>query len=211
MITKALAQAMFESSLLSKSGVPLDEGWQAILESYPEPEVAALFSALKAELAAAAPSLKPFTDNAALDDDAAVACNFAELAANTSLYERFWSDMAIAYLLKRKVSSSAPSDADVRLGSYLLSSGDGLPEMSLRAELESWSDAPNWEFPEGVTGEFPEDWWDALGISTGDVQFPRTISMILRKCLQGGTLDSVIPEIATSWTRFAQAADRLLV
>lgn len=211
MITKELLLGLYESSLLSRSGSPLTVGWKEIANFYPEPEVTSLFTKLSSDFLSGKPSFKPFEENVSLKNDYVVACHFAELAAASGVYDTFWYTMGVAYLLKKKLASSVPTEVDVRLGSYLLSFGDGVSGMSLRKEIESWTDAKNWKFPEHNTEEnFPEEWWGTFtGIDTNDIQFPRSITLLLKSCLAAGTLDTVIPETAVSWTRFVKVADQL--
>lgn len=210
MITKALVMAMFESSLLCESGFAVTDGWQHIVTEYVDSETKSVFTALRDEFLSGAPSFKPFENSASLKDDLVIACHFAELATYTTQYDIFWHDMAVAYILKKKLSTTTPSEADVRLGSYFLSFGDVAPELSLRTEIESWSKAENWKFPEQSTGgTFPEDWWGTFTVDSHEIQFPRTMLPILKTSLEVGSLETFIPKTIFKWSTFQQVVDQV--
>ena len=125
------------------------------------------------------------------------------------MYGRFWSDMAIAYLLKKKLTTSAPSEVDIRLGSYLLSV-EGFSGEPLRNEIESWSNAENWKPTENDENtDFPEEWWDQFTINYNEFPFPRTILLMLEACYKAGTMDTALPETVSSWIRFSQVVDQI--
>jgi hypothetical protein len=210
MMQKSLVLSIYESSLLSGAGLSLDEAWQAIAHIHTEPEVCSLFKALHDDLLSGHPSFEPFKSSGMAIGDQTIACYFSELAANTGMYEKCWSDMAVAFLLKGRLGNTPPAEADVRLGSYLLSAGDDIAGHSLRTEMHTWSDSPLWQLPQTpAILEFPEEWWGVFTIDSGSVDFPPTISLILKNALMSGLLESLIPDTAKRWTRFRQAADQV--
>jgi hypothetical protein len=98
----------------------------------------------------------------------------------------------------------------VRLGLYLLSYGDILSGMSLHKEMETWSTFEHWKLIGGgdqVT--FPEEWWGTFDVDTSEIQFPRTILVILKSSFQAATLDSTLPEIINRWMRFMPVVQRV--
>jgi len=210
MVTKALLLGIYESSLLAKAGILPVDGWNAIASSYTEPEVISLFTDLSKDAQAGTPSFGPFERCEAMQDDVAIPRYFAEVAANTTMHDQIWSDMAVAYLLKKRLEKADVTDADVSLGSYLLSYADGTLGDAFRTELESWSNSERWKFPaKPEAADFPEEWWNVFTIDGGDLRFPRTILFILKSAFQAGALEPLIPEAVTHWTRFSQAADQV--
>lgn len=210
MTPKSLVLAIYESSLLSNSGLPLVEGWRAISRTHSEPEVASFFSDLGTDFMTGKPSFRPY-ERSGLKDGTVIACYFAELAANSTLYEKFWSDMAMALVLKKKLQNAEPSAEDVQLGSYLLSFGDTVAGMDLRKEMESWSASPSWQLAKSSeeSPDFPASWWETFTVNQNEFDFPPTMNAILKVSLQTGMVDPFIPQTILNWSRFVQVVNQV--
>jgi hypothetical protein len=213
MVSPSVVLAIYESSLLSQSGVPLTDGWQGIADSYTEPAVRSLFNDLRNDFLSHTPSFQPFERSESLKDNLIVVRHFTELAANTTLFDRGWHDLAVALVLKQKLQTTVPTEADIRLAFYLLSFGDHFSGESLSEVMQSWSSEPQWQLKNKTSypSDFPAEWWNTFTTDSQAVEFPKTITLILKNCLLSGSLEETIPKVSLAWTRFKQIVGQVFV
>lgn len=207
---KTLPLALFETSLLMQSGVPLVDGWEAVAQAYADDvEAASLFKALIEDWNTGAPSVAPYENSGLPEDDVRIMKYYAELAVATTMYDAFWHDMAVAFALKQKVQGGVPTEADIAVANYLIRDDLSVAGMPLKDEVMKWSSAEAWQaIHPAESQEFPAAWWRSLGVSEGELLVPRTIAEMLNAYIQSGNLDH-LPDLLAKWTRFSQAADAI--
>ncbi len=206
MTPKSIALGIYECSVLTKTGIQLPSAFEAIAQAHrDEPEVQTLFKNLHDDWMTGQPSLQPFIDCVAIQDDLEMVTYFAQLAAQSTSYDSYWADIAAALLLKQRLLSASPTAEDIALGKHLLSfSQTGSP---IETSILSYSKAPEWQeitkrSPEDAP--FPEAWWGTFHPASDVIVIPPTIALLVSSAMEKGMMDSIPPAVL-AWTRYVHA------
>lgn len=204
--------AVYEASLLCGAWIPVETMFAIIKTAYADcPEVVELFSDLEKDWVTETPGepykmVMPFRKRENLHPDFKIATAFATVGAATAQVEIYWEQMALAFLLKRKIHASAPTEIDLRMAQYLLGVFD--KGTATESEFLSWSHDPLWfGISERAGSEtMPEGWWESFGKSYGDGTPLRTRAYIEKELVRVEDPDA-IKAIDLKWDRYSRAYD----
>ncbi len=216
---KSIHFAIFESSLLAKAAMPVTKMYDTMLAVHSgEPDVVSLFSDLKKDWSETDAQyqwkmVKPFIERIEQDRDFVFAAEFAKMGSISTLVAQTWGDMAICFLLKKKLDKRDASTNDVLLGRYLLKWFEPSDKI-VENELRTWSQNTAWQEALGVRSEeneelppFPNAWWSEFQIDFKPQELPSETTL-KENLVRAGELDQ-LPEFHRAWGRYVTAHNSL--